>query len=59
MLFLIYCVGLHCVVMIVTIYAMSLNTTMLPEVGLNSSTGGVANGILGSPDVHVNMAAAP
>ncbi|EDK39592.2 hypothetical protein PGUG_03690 [Meyerozyma guilliermondii ATCC 6260] len=59
MLFLIYCVGLHCVVMIVTIYAMSLNTTMLPEVGLNSSTGGVANGISGSPDVHVNMAAAP
>lgn len=57
MLFLIYCVGLHCVVMIVTIYAMSLNTTMLPEVGLNSSTGGVANGLLGSPDVHVNLAA--
>lgn len=56
MLFLIYCVGLHCVVMFVTIYAMGLNTKMVPEVGLNASTGGIASGQVGSPDQHVNMA---
>lgn len=50
MLFMIYCFGLHCVVMFITIYAMGLSTRMMPEVGLNTSTGGVASGMVGSPD---------
>lgn len=43
MLFVVYCLGLHAIVMIITIYSMSLNTTLIPEVGLNVSTGGVAS----------------
>ncbi|RCK67095.1 Protein CASP [Candida viswanathii] len=42
MLFFAYCLGLHIVVMFITIYAMNLQTAMIPEVGLNTSTGGVA-----------------
>ncbi|CUM68213.1 uncharacterized protein PRCAT00005934001 [Priceomyces carsonii] len=44
MLFLFYCIGLHCIVVFMTIYSMSLSTSLIPEVGLNSSTGGVAGG---------------
>ncbi|KAK6461759.1 CASP C terminal-domain-containing protein [Scheffersomyces coipomensis] len=51
MLFFFYCLGLHCVVMFITIYAMSLHTTFIPEVGLNASTGGIASGQAGSPDI--------
>ncbi|CAH2350633.1 protein CASP [[Candida] railenensis] len=51
MLFVIYCVGLHFIVMLVTIYSMGLNTQMIPEVGINGSTGGIATGLTGSPDV--------
>lgn len=47
MLFLVYIAGLHLVVMFVTIYAMSLNTAMIHEVGLQTSTGGVARAGLG------------
>lgn len=43
MLFLAYCLGLHIVVMFVTIYAMNLLTTLIPEVGKNTSTGGIAS----------------
>lgn len=50
MLFMVYCLGLHCVVMFITIYAMSLNTLQIPEVGLNHSTGGIASGEAGSVD---------
>lgn len=50
MLFAGYCLGLHLVVMVVTVYAMSYNTLMIPEVGINSSTGGVASGMAGAPD---------
>mmetsp|Transcript_5782 Transcript_5782/g.6946 ORF Transcript_5782/g.6946 Transcript_5782/m.6946 type:complete len:714 (+) Transcript_5782:6907-9048(+) len=56
MLFMVYCFGLHCVVMFITIYAMGLSTRMIPEVGMNHSTGGVANGIAGSPDSPGNLA---
>lgn len=42
MLFLGYCVLLHCLVMFTTIHAMNMNTRLIPEVGLNHSTGGVA-----------------
>lgn len=42
MLFLFYCIGLHFIVMMTTIYSTSLHTTMIPEVGINSSTGGQA-----------------
>ncbi|ODV69321.1 hypothetical protein HYPBUDRAFT_145749 [Hyphopichia burtonii NRRL Y-1933] len=55
MLFMAYCFGLHCIVMFITIYAMSLSTQFMPEVGLNSSTGGVANGMPGSPDTPGNV----
>lgn len=43
MLFLGYCVGLHFIVMIVTIYSTSLNAQLIPEVGMNTSTGGKAH----------------
>lgn len=43
MLFLAYCLGLHIIVMFVTIYAMNLLTTLIPEVGKNTSTGGIAS----------------
>ncbi|KAF6065208.1 CASP C terminal family protein [Candida albicans] len=43
MLFLAYCLGLHIVVMFVTIYAMNLSTALIPEVGKNTSTGGIAS----------------
>ncbi|CAX43626.1 CASP protein, putative [Candida dubliniensis CD36] len=43
MLFLAYCLGLHIIVMFVTIYAMNLSTTLIPEVGKNTSTGGIAS----------------
>lgn len=56
MLFMGYCLGLHAVVMFVTIYAMSIHTTLVPEVGLNTSTGGLATGAAGSPDVVKNLA---
>ncbi|RCK55261.1 Protein CASP [Candida viswanathii] len=42
MLFFAYCLGLHIIVMFITIYTMNLQTAMIPEVGLNTSTGGVA-----------------
>lgn len=42
MLFLFYCVGLHLIVMMTTIYSTSLHSTMIPEVGINTSTGGQA-----------------
>lgn len=50
MLFVGYCFGLHMIVMVVTIYAMGLSTLMIPEVGMNSSTGGIANKVAGAPD---------
>lgn len=43
MLFLAYCVFLHCVVMFTTVHSINLSTRMIPEVGLNHSTGGVAD----------------
>lgn len=42
MLFMAYCVFLHVLVMFTTIHSVSLTTKMIPEVGLNHSTGGVA-----------------
>ncbi|CUM52216.1 unnamed protein product [Debaryomyces tyrocola] len=56
MLFMVYCFGLHCIVMFITIYAMGLSTRMIPEVGMNNSTGGVANGVAGGPDSIDNIA---
>ncbi|EGW33216.1 uncharacterized protein SPAPADRAFT_151000 [Spathaspora passalidarum NRRL Y-27907] len=50
MLFMAYCVGLHVVVMCITVYAMNLNAAMIPEVGMNASTGGMATNQAGSPD---------
>ncbi|KAK6457686.1 CASP C terminal-domain-containing protein [Scheffersomyces xylosifermentans] len=50
MLFMLYCIGLHCVVMFITIYSMSMHTSMIAEVGLNTSTGGYASGQAGSPN---------
>lgn len=47
MLFMAYCLGLHLVVVFVSMYIMSLNTSMIPEVGLNQSTGGLATGKVG------------
>lgn len=41
-LFLAYCFFLHALVMFTTINSMSVSTTMIPEVGINQSTGGVA-----------------
>lgn len=55
MLFLGYCLGLHCVVVFVTVYAMNLSTRLIPEVGLKGSTGGVAIGLSGSPEVIQNV----
>ncbi|CAK7906100.1 protein CASP [[Candida] anglica] len=55
LLFVIYCVGLHCIVMLITIYAMGLSTSMIPEVGKNMSTGGVASGLTGSSDVLADI----
>lgn len=43
MLFLTYCVFLHCVVMFTTVYSVNMSTRMIPEVGLNHSTGGIAD----------------
>lgn len=40
-LFLAYCSFLHALVMFTTIHSMSVSTTMIPEVGINHSTGGV------------------
>lgn len=54
MLFLGYCLGLHCVVVFVTVYAMNLSTRLIPEVGLKGSTGGMAVGLSGSPEVIQN-----
>ncbi|KAI5951691.1 hypothetical protein KGF54_004766 [Candida jiufengensis] len=49
MVFFAYCLGLHIVVMFMTIYAMNIHTSLIPEVGLNSSTGGIASNQVGSP----------
>ena len=43
MLFLMYCICLHCVVMFTTVHSMNLSAKMIPEVGLSHSTGGVAD----------------
>lgn len=43
MLFLVYCVCLHCIVMFATVHSMSLSARMIPEVGLSHSTGGIAD----------------
>lgn len=43
MLFLAYCVFLHCIVMFTTVHSINLSTKLIPEVGLNHSTGGVAD----------------
>ena len=37
---------------------MGLSTRMIPEVGMNNSTGGVANGVAGGPDSIDNVAEA-
>ena len=50
MLFLTYCLGLHCIVMLITIHSMGIQATMLPEVGMNTSTGGLASSQPGGPD---------
>lgn len=42
LLFLLYCIGLHVIVMFSTIHSTSMNAKMLPEVGMSSSTGGNA-----------------
>lgn len=42
LLFLLYCIGLHCIVMLTTIFSTSIHTQMIPEVGINQSTGGAA-----------------
>ncbi|KAI3402363.2 hypothetical protein KGF56_004771 [Candida oxycetoniae] len=42
MIFFVYCLGLHVIVMAITIYAMNLHSSLIPEVGLNLSTGGKA-----------------
>jgi len=34
MLFLIYCIGLHCLVMTMSVYVMSLYGSLTPEVGI-------------------------
>ena len=47
MLFFMYCIGLHFMVMMMTIYSTSANTQLIPEVGINDSTGGVAHGGVG------------
>lgn len=43
MLFLAYCIFLHVLVMFTTVHSINLSTRMIPEVGLNHSTGGVAD----------------
>lgn len=43
MLFLAYCIFLHVLVMFTTVHSINLSTKMIPEVGLNHSTGGVAD----------------
>ncbi|KAG7665393.1 uncharacterized protein J8A68_001081 [[Candida] subhashii] len=50
MLFFCYCLGLHIIVGFITIYAMNLTTSMIPEVGMNTSTGGVASSQVGAPE---------
>lgn len=42
-IFFVYCLGLHVIVASITIYAMNLTTSMIPEVGMNTSTGGVTS----------------
>ncbi|KAI5964844.1 uncharacterized protein KGF55_001914 [Candida pseudojiufengensis] len=49
MIFFAYCLGLHIIVMFMTVYAMNIHTSLIPEVGLNSSTGGIASNQAGSP----------
>lgn len=47
MLFLFYCLALHFIVMLTTLYSTSINTKLIPEVGINTSTGGIqADGLL-------------
>lgn len=43
MLFLSYCLLLHLIVVFTTVFSLNLSTNMIPEVGLNESTGGVAD----------------
>lgn len=43
MLFLAYCIFLHVLVMFTTVHSINLSTRMIPEVGLNHSTGGVTD----------------
>lgn len=54
MLFFFYCMGLHVIVMVVTIYSMQSHASFIPEVGLNESTGGIPNGHAGRPE-HVGV----
>ncbi|KAI5954057.1 hypothetical protein CANMA_004896 [Candida margitis] len=56
MIFFAYCLGLHIIVMFITIYAMNIHTSLIPEVGLNSSTGGVTTNKIGSPQIGENDA---
>lgn len=54
MVFFAYCLGLHIIVMFITIYAMNIHTSLIPEVGLNSSTGGITSNQGGSPQMVAN-----
>lgn len=54
MVFFAYCLGLHIIVMFITIYAMNIHTSLIPEVGLNSSTGGVTTNNVKSSQVIEN-----
>lgn len=54
MVFFAYCLGLHIIVMFITIYVMNIHTSLIPEVGLNTSTGGVTTNNLGSSQVVDN-----
>ncbi|KAI5949943.1 hypothetical protein KGF57_004453 [Candida theae] len=54
MVFFAYCLGLHIIVMFITIYAMNIHTSLIPEVGLNSSTGGVTTSSVGSSQMVEN-----
>lgn len=44
MLFMVYCIGLHGIIIFTTIFATSYQTTLIPEIGKNVLTGGVATG---------------
>lgn len=46
-LFLAYCLFLHALVMFTTINLLSMSTSMIPEVGINHSTGGVTENAVG------------